>query len=106
MDYIIPTKKEPIFKAMNDYFGYLENGIYKNALFTDCLTSVFALTYSEAITRLHEYIIENPHLVDEMPKSKWEITVLDGTFDKHGERVAKVVYSISSAKAKKYILNK
>ena len=103
-EYITPTKERPVFTAHNDYYGYLETNLYKDWSINDLCGSTFALSYADAIRMLHEYIIETKDEITDLPISKYEIMVIDGKLDKHGEPIRKTVYSISTAKAKKYLL--
>ena len=106
---ITPTKSRPVFTATNNWFGRIETSLYKDwevrmpdkSILCGC---TFATTYADAITRLHEWIIENSFIVKEYPKAIFSIEAIDGSFDKHGEVKYKVVYQISAAKAKKYLL--
>ena len=102
-NYITPTKKNILFKAECDYFGYIENTIYKDMLIGNCVTSTFATSYIDAVNMLHEWIKENDWVKKEYPKAKFNIYSVDGSLDKNGERLDKKVYTISASKAKKFI---
>ena len=93
-EYIKITKEEPIFVAECDHFGYIETTTYKAAQIGDSLIHPFALDYTEAIINLHKWIKET-NSISEFPKAKWNIYVINGTFDKSGERIEKKVYSIT-----------
>ena len=102
-EYITPTKENPIFIASCDHFGNIA-GPYKDWRIEGvCCGDTFAVTFAGAINDLHEWLKENRDLLDEFPKSKFEIYVVDGTV-KGGEFVDKKVYSISASKAKKYLI--
>lgn len=101
---ITPTKKNPTFTASCTYFGAIENGSYKNTEVNNSTTDTFAISFAEAVTELHNWIKLNDWAVLENPKCKFEIYSIDGTLDKWGETKRVKVYSISAAKAKKYIL--
>lgn len=102
-DYIIPTKTSPTFTAHCDYFGYIELPTYKNTLVNNCTISTFATSYASAIERLHEWIKENEWSLREHPKATYEISAIDGRVDKYGDAIRVKVYSISTAKAIKYL---
>lgn len=106
LDYIIPTKQNPVFQATCDYFGSIELPMYKNALIGNTTTATFALDYIESVARLHEWLKENEWLMKENPKATYEIFSMDGSVDKYGEIVRFRVYSISTWKAKKFIWKK
>ncbi len=104
-EHIIPTKQVPVFMAHCDYFGYIEAGYYKNYYIPGAHTcgSTFDICYQSAVNRLHQWIIDNPGVISDYPKCKFELYAIDGTVkgDKH---VVTKVYEISAAKAKKYLL--
>lgn len=111
--YIIPTKRNPIFQACCDYFGFLEGGTYKPFIISDedsdrfSTGATFATSYLDAINRLHETIKEDyQHLAESAPKCKFEIYLIDGTLDKHGETKRRTIYSISVKKCVELIWNK
>ena len=105
-EYIIPTKKNPVFSASCDWFGRIEENFYKmwNIPGINLVGNTFSTDFADAVTRLHEWIKENKHVLNEYPKSKFTIDVIDGSFNKFGDYSSKVVYTISAAKAKKYII--
>ena len=105
MDYIIPTKNEPIFQAECDHFGFIEDGFYKYAKVGNGITSVFALTYSEAINKLHEYLQKDNYgkeIIEEYPKAKFSIYEVDGRTGSNDETLSKTVYTLTASKIKKY----
>lgn len=104
--YIVPTRKNPLFQATCSYFGTIETNVYKNALIGNTTTSVFACSYVEAITELHNWIETNWWCIDENPKCKFEIMMLDGSVDKYGEIERRAVYTISARKAGKLLTKK
>ena len=105
-EFIIPTKKAPVFAAWCTAFGNLETGVYKNASVNNCSYDVFGTTFIKAVNDLHQWITENEYVVTENPKCSFIIEIIDGTLDKYGEDAKRTkVYSISAAKAKKLILN-
>lgn len=101
-EYITPTKKSPVFTANCTYTGFFE-GAYKMWSIGDTAGATFALSYTDAISKLHELIIEYKHLIEDYPKCKFEIEMIDGTI-KEGQVAFKKVYSISASKAKKFLL--
>ena len=105
---ITPTKESPIFRADCDHFGFIEDSPYLRHTVqckdhsSSCAT--FALSYSDAINRLHEWLIENKKYVLSEPKAKFNIYIVDGSINKELDQAKEVkVYTISSAKAKKYL---
>lgn len=108
--YIIPTKKSPVFVVSHDYIGYIERSLYKrwfvqkNEQGGGLCGETFATFYTHAIEYLHEYIIENPEVVTNYPKATITIFAIDGSKDKNGEVIYTPVYKITAKKAIKYIL--
>lgn len=107
-DYIRPTKKSPVFIAVCDWFGNIEEERYKDyEIKTDgywCVGSTFGISFRGSVNRLHEWIQDNPTVVKDYPKCKFEIYLLDGTVTKDKSNQVKV-YSISASKAKKLLLS-
>lgn len=101
-NYIIPTKKYPVYIAECDYFGYIETSYYKNSNVNGSICSTFELRYKDAVNKLHEWIIEGKDILNEYPKCKFNIYLVDGTMDKYGTK-RKKVYTISAVKAKKLL---
>lgn len=107
---IIPTKTNPVFTASSDYFGNIETSFYKRALVeitetTKTSIPVFAIKYTEAISLLHEWLIERgkEELLQD-GKSIYTIYMVDGTIDKKWDEVKHLpVYKISAKKAIKYL---
>lgn len=107
---IIPTKSNPVFTASSDYFGNIETSIYKNALVeltekSHTSIPVFAIKYTEAISLLHEWLIERgrEQLLQD-GKSIYTIYMVDGTLDKKWDEAKHLpVYKISAKKAIKYL---
>jgi len=107
-NYIKPTKQNPVFVAKNSYWGYIEQNVYKmwnvkNEQY-NLVGCTFAVNYADAINNLHDWIIENKGILNEVPKCNFTIQCVDGTVNKFGEPVYKKVYTISASKAKKYLL--
>tara|TARA_R110000772_G_scaffold153261_1_gene264256 strand:- start:22797 stop:23138 length:342 start_codon:yes stop_codon:yes gene_type:complete len=100
---ITPTKSNPVFIAENDYFGYIDPSMYKDGFCGNCSFKIFAIYYASAINNIHQFIQLNDHLIQNFPKSKYNIYMIDGSLDKNGDTIYKKVYTISSAKAKKYL---
>lgn len=110
-NYVIPTKKSPVFTAYCTAFGTIERGLYKqwnikeqgkiNQVGDTC-----ALDYIDAVNFLHEWIKDevDSRFIKENPSCKFCIKVIDGKLNKWDEVVEVKVYEISAAKAKKYIL--
>jgi len=95
------------FTAECDYFGYID-GSYRRIDVTDPENNIttmqpFEYNYTEAISSLHAWIIENDG-INAFPKAKWNIYLVDGSFGKFGQLGDDKVYSISSAKAKKLLI--
>lgn len=105
-DYIKPTKDTPIFKCYNNYFGYIEDYMYKDwEIHKESVWSVgatFAIDLSYAIQKLHDYIKENKDSIE--PNSKFAILMIDGSLNKRGEINEKKCYSISMKQAKLFKL--
>ncbi len=101
--------KRQFFLADCDYFGYIEPGIFKEVEipYDKNCTSImrpFEYDYTKAINSLHEWILENDGIAN-FPKAKWSIYLVDGSMNKYEEIKTDKVYSISSTKAKKLLLN-
>jgi hypothetical protein len=106
-EYIRPTKDNPVFVASCDYFGYIEESTWKDYLVEtsrgDSVGRTFALHYKQAVNRLHEWIQENPEVLASYPKCKFDILLVDGTYDKFDSAIQKKVYTISATKAKQLL---
>lgn len=105
-DSITPTKKNPVFTAVCEDFGYIEESMYKqwNIKKEGTINSwgyTFALTYFDAVKNLHEWIQENSEYVKGLKNIKFKIEMVDGSYNEWGEVIYKEVYSITSAKARK-----
>lgn len=107
-DYITPTKQSPVFVAECDYFGFIEEGFYKDY----CIESnncshcgaTFELHYTDAIISLHKWIKEHRYVLDEYPKCNFNIYLVDGTMNtKWDQQKETKVYSISAKKAKQLL---
>jgi len=105
-EYITPTKKRPVFKCYNDFFGYVEETLYKQWQIKDgdCWTVgyTFALNLTDAIRYLHGYIKDNKENID--MNSKFTIVLMNGTIDKRGNIKETKCYSISMKQAKQFKL--
>ena len=107
-DYITPTKQSPVFVATCDYFGYIEELRYKDYSIADeadnCqhVGRTFGIHFKDAVNRLHEWIQDNPHVIKEYPKCKFDIFLLDGSMDRYQTKQVKV-YTISARKAKQLL---
>lgn len=105
-DYIKPTKDHPIFKCFNDYFGYIENTIYKEwEIHEDnkwIVGSTFEVDLSRAILKLHDYIKEHKETLKS--NTKFTIVMMDGSLNNKGEINEVKCYSISMKQAKKFKL--
>jgi hypothetical protein len=95
---IIPTKKNPVFIAYCSDFGRLD-GIYKGWRIGYNVGDTYALNLPDAMRFLFEFIKENEAYDN---KTRYEIEMVDGSLNKHGEVYYKKVYSITESKAKKY----
>lgn len=107
MEYITPTKENPVFVADNDYFGYIE-GVYKDYKVDNgensSVGATFGTSFTQAVNDLHEWIKEADYLLKEHPKSKFSIYAVSGEMGKYDQPRQIKVYTISAAKAKKYLL--
>ncbi len=94
------------FLAECDYFGYIE-GSFKDVEVQESenilIMHPFEYNFTRAIADLHEFII-NDDMINEFPKAKWNIYLVDGSMNDYGDINRSKVYSISSAKAKKLLL--
>jgi hypothetical protein len=104
-DYIVPTKERPIFIAFCDHFGVIDGIItYKDWCINNVCGSTFATSFKDAVNYLHEWIEENRWCINEYPKCKFEIEIIDGTFNERlDEVIRKKVYSITANKSKKLL---
>lgn len=103
-DYIIPTKNRPVFTAHCDYFGRIDGVItYKDWTIGDIGGDTFATSFKDAVNYLHEWIEENKWCIEEYPKCKFIIEMIDGSLDKRRDIIYKNVYTISASKAKKLL---
>ena len=108
-EYIKPSKGNEIFVADNNYFGYILDGMYKDAEieFNDGNSSImptFALSYAEAVRKLHDWILDpdNQWLLDE-PHITFRIHSIDGSIDEMRDEVKMTkVYTLSTTKLRKY----
>ena len=105
-DYIIPTKKNPVFTAVCTDFGYIEKRMYKNwRIFKEGIINqngdTFALTYFDAVRYLHEWVQEHDTYVRECKNVKFRIEMIDGSLDRFGDVIYQEVYCITASKAKK-----
>ena len=105
-DYIKPTKDNPIFKCYNNYFGYIEDSMYKQwEIHEDnvwIVGSTFATDLSGAILQLLDYIKEHKESIES--NSKFTIVMMDGSLNKKGEISEVKCYSISMKQAKQFKL--
>jgi len=99
--YIIPTKEKPVFKAECDFFGYID-GPYKDHIIGNCVSNTFGVDFAMSINYLHKWI-KDSDAINNWPKCKFNLYVIDGSTDKYGDPVMKKVYTISASKAKKYL---
>ena len=101
-NYLTPSKLSPIFVAECDYFGFIEDSIYKDYMieYDDCqsIGRTFALYYKDAVNNLHEWLQNNSYILKEYPKAKFNIYMVDGT-SLRGQTTRIKVYTISAAKA-------
>ena len=105
---LTPTKESPIFLAECSAFGFIEENIYKEAQIEvgDCIHCMptFAISFTKAITKLHEWIIENKDFwLEYGHAATFTIYAIDGTIE-NDNVIEKKVYSITSSKANKYLL--
>jgi len=79
--YITPTKENPVFKAECDWFGFIETGLYKDWFLEEVniVGATFALSFADAVNKLHEWISENYEVLTDFPKCKFTILMMDGT---------------------------
>lgn len=109
-NYCYPTTKHPVFTVYCTAFGYIETGMYKNwnvkkEGIINMVGDTFACNYKDAIRMLHEWIEEEGEYVKGLKgDNKFVIDVIDGSLDKYGDVKHTAVYTISAAKAKKYLL--
>lgn len=109
LEFITPTKKEPIFVADCDHFGYIEDSPYKKARVFYAndggysTIKTFGTSFMQAVNDLHQWIIDNDSTIYEMPKCKFNIYLVDGTIDKYDQMKLTKVYTINAAKAKKLL---
>ncbi len=106
-EYITPTKESPVFVAECDWFGFIE-GIYKDFLIeTENVSScgqTFGIHYDKAITDLHTWIKENPKVLEDYPKCKFNLYLVDGSYDsKTDRRKEQKIYTISAKNAKRFL---
>ncbi len=101
--YITPTKKNPVFTAECDWFGYVP-GIYKDHLAGNCISPTFGLYFKDAVNALHEWIEENPETLTDYPKCRFTLCLVDGSLNKSGDSRRQKVYTISARKAKKLLI--
>ena len=104
-EYIRPTKERPVYKAYCTDFGFIEQDFYKRWEVRNelnwCVGSTFALNLTDAIIRLHNFIKSyRAH----SSGTKYELYLMDGTFDKNGNVKETKVYSISERNAKNWQL--
>lgn len=104
-DYIIPTTSRPTFTADCDYFGYIERNVYKYTYVekANCTVNTWATSYRDAVNSLLEWIEENPHILEEYPKAKFNIDMYTGGVNKHGEMYRESVFQISAYRAKRVL---
>lgn len=104
--YITPTKEHPVFRIMNTYEGYIVNDYqtYKGwEIKTDARWTVgetSATNLPDAMQVLFEHIQNNSDKVE----AKYAIEMIDGTTDKCGDPIYKMVYKISMKQAKQFKL--
>ena len=107
-EYITPTPEHPVFTATCDWFGYIEDSPYKRYAIetpdscTHCGTT-FATSFASAVSRLHEWIIDNPHIISEYPRCKFTIECVTGRISENGEVLYEKVYEISAKKAARFL---
>lgn len=102
-NHITPTKSNPIFVASNSYFGYIEENLYKETQVTiddtvSCMAT-FALSFTEAIVKLHTWIEENSEVLQYHPNTNFEIHLINGDADRYGDVKMKKVYTITAKNA-------
>ena len=108
-EYIRATKERPLFVAANNYFGYINRGLYKDCetLFPDGSSSIvhtFATSYADAVESLHKWILDNEHqwLIDEKHIS-FTIYSIDGSIDERRDEVKMTKeYHLNTTKLRKY----
>lgn len=109
-DYCIPTKQYPVFRATCTAFGSIETGLYKmwnvKTEEYNMVGDTFACNFTDAVNFLHEWLKENKEDVDQLNhKTRFYITIIDGSINKYQEVIEREVYSIDWFKVKKYINN-
>jgi hypothetical protein len=106
-EFLRPTRKNPVFVADCDWFGFIEENLYKRWELPDRNGTIggntFSLHFTDAITRLHEWIIENKHVLKEYPKSKFSIYLINGSFNRFKEVKHQKVYTITARNAAKLL---
>ena len=90
-------------KEEKDIQQYYKDWEIRNGEGIICTGGTFAISFANAVERLHEWICENNWAVQEYPKAVFGIEVIDGTLDRRGEIRRVEVYRISAGKAKKYL---
>tara|TARA_R110000822_G_C15045817_1_gene465858 strand:+ start:333 stop:617 length:285 start_codon:yes stop_codon:yes gene_type:complete len=91
-----------IFARERNYFGAIDRGMYKSVdVGGDCVAEPFSYNFTEAIVELHELVKDWDFKT--YPKMKFELYTIDGT-DNYGELKITSIYTLTAAKAKKFIL--
>lgn len=103
-DYIIPTKEHPVFVAQNMYSGYFIDSEWKDWQVKNdekwCVGETTSMNLLGAIRAVYDHIKENTEYLS--PETKFQIDMIDGSYDKYGDPVRVKCYSISVKQAKKF----
>ena len=101
LDYLIPTKANPLFIATCSDFGAMTSGL-KDALVGGIKYDTFSCSLDLGIEKIHEFIKENSsELADNVEFTLYHI---DGELDKYGEVRRTKAYSITIYRAKNFKL--
>lgn len=109
-DYIIPTKKNPVYSA-NNGFGPIEIRFYKDFQVEDktgnCYTigATIGTSYSGAVQALHEWLESN---IDWYKDENQGVSLfeIDGSHDKWGDVKWTKVYHLSASQVRKFFARK
>jgi len=104
--YITPTKENPVFTGQNMYTGEFIPSAYKGWEVKNdkqwIIGDTMALSFTDAIEQIHEYIKENHEY--NPPNTKFQIEMIDGSVNKYGDPIRVPVYKISMRQAKRFKL--
>lgn len=105
-EYITPSKEKPVFVAQNMYSGYYIDSPYKDWEVRNkerwVVGETTSLNLIGAIKAVFDHIKENAQ--DLSPETKFQIDMIDGSYDKYGDPIRVKCYSISVKQAKKFRL--